>query len=315
MTALHPLAGVYAAALTPLKEDFSVLPAAVVPLLNFLAGRGCHGALLFGTTGEGPSFAAAERAEVLKAALGVRHTYPEFRLLAGTGTPSLEETIQLTRSAFEIGFDGVVTLPPYYFRKASEDGLFEWYDLVIKRAVPKGGYLLGYHIPGQSGVGFSLDLLTRLKKAHPKKFAGIKDSSGDPAYSIVLGGRFGPDLLVLNGNDGLFLHAMEYHAQGAITAMANLFSPLLRQVWDIYGQGGDAIDAQEELTIRRKVLDRYAPFPPILKALLARVNGFERWPVRPPLLPVSAQMEENCCHELRECSDAEQVLAQAEFDK
>ncbi len=315
MTAHHPLAGVYAAALTPLKEDFSVAPEAVVPFLNFLAGRGCHGALLFGTTGEGPSFAAAERAEILKVATGVRHTYPEFRLLAGTGTPSLEETIQLTRTAFELGFNGVVTLPPYYFRNASEDGLFEWFDLVIRKAVPDGGSLLGYHIPAQSGVGFSLDLLTRLKKAHPQKFAGIKDSSGDPAFSMTLGGRFGPDLLVLNGNDGLFLHALEYHAQGAITAMANLFSPLLRQVWDIYGQGGDAIEAQEELNHRRKTLDRYMPFPPILKAMLARMNGFERWPVRPPLRPVSAQTEGNCCHDLRECNDTAQIPVTAEFEK
>ena len=306
----HPLAGVYAAALTPLNEDFSVAPQAVVPFLNFIAGRGCHGALLFGTTGEGPSFAAAERAEILKVATGVRHTYPEFRLLAGTGTPSLEETIQLTRSAFELGFDGVVTLPPYYYRNASDDGLFDWFDLVIRKAVPEGGYLLGYHIPGQSGVGLSLDLLACLKKAHPQKFDGIKDSSGDPAFAMTLGGRFGRDLLVLNGNDGLFLHALEYHAQGAITAMGNLFSPMLRQVWDIYGQGGDAIEAQEELNLRRKVLERYLPFPPILKAMLARAHGFERWPVRPPLRPVSAQTEENCCRELRGCSAAAQALVQ-----
>ncbi len=303
MTHLHPLAGVYAAALTPLKDDYSVSPQAVVPFLNYLAGRGCHGALLFGTTGEGPSFAAAERAEVLKAALGVRQTYPEFRLLAGTGTPSLEETIQMTRAAFDLGYDGVVTLPPYYFRKASDDGLFEWFDLVIRRAVPGGRYLLGYHIPNQSGVPLSLDLLARLKDAHPQNFAGIKDSSGDPAFAIALGGRFGPDLLVLNGNDSLFLHALEYHAQGAITAMGNLYSPLLRQVWDIYGQGGDAIEAQEELSQRRKIFDRYTPFPPILKSLLARVNGFDKWPVRPPLQPVPQQVADACCRELRECQE------------
>jgi 4-hydroxy-tetrahydrodipicolinate synthase len=316
MTHHHPLAGVYAAALTPLKSDFSVSPAAIVPFLNFLAGRGCHGALLFGTTGEGPSFAAEERAEVLEAALEVRHTYPEFHLLAGTGTPSLEETIQLTRSAFDLGFDGVVTLPPYYFRKASDDGLFEWFDLVIRRAVPRGGYLLGYHIPGQSGVGLSLDLLARLKKAHPHKFAGIKDSSGDPEHAVALGKRFGPELLVLNGNDGLFLHALEYHAQGAITAVANLYSPLLRQVWDIFGQGGDAIEAQEELNRRRTVLERYTPFPPILKALLGRIHGFGPWPVRPPLQNVTTAVESKCCEELHECSPAEepQELAQLPAD-
>lgn len=303
MPARHPLAGVYAAAVTPLKQDYTPDPEAVVPFLNFLATRECHGALLFGTTGEGPSFSAHERAAVLRAAQGVRHTHPDFRLLAGTGSPSLDETIQMTRTAFELGCQGVVVLPPYYFRKAGDDGLFEWFNLVIQRAVPEGGYLLGYHIPAQSGVGLSLDLLARLKDAHPQKFAGLKDSSGDPNFAIALAGRFGRDLLILTGNDGLFLHALEYNAGGAITAMSNLYSPILRQVWNIFLQGGDAIEAQEELNRRRHILDRYTPFPIILKAMLARLHGFEHWPVRPPLLRFPAEIEKACAAELHECGE------------
>lgn len=307
MPTRHPLAGVYAAALTPQTPDFSVDSDAVVRFLSFLAARDCHGALLFGTTGEGPSFSAKERAAALRVAHQVRQTYPEFRLLAGTGTPSLDETIEQTRMAFELDYEGVVVVPPYYFRKASEDGLFTWFDLVIRRAVPEGRYLLGYHIPAQTGVALSLDLLARLKDAHPTKFAGIKDSSADYEHAIALGGRFGPDLLVLTGNDGLFLHALEHHAGGAITAMANLYSPFLRQVWDIFVQKGDALDAQEKLNLRRRVLDRYHPFSAILKAMLARQHGFDRWPVRPPLLPVSAQVEEACFEELRNC-EREEVI-------
>jgi 4-hydroxy-tetrahydrodipicolinate synthase len=284
-----------------MTPDFSVDSEAVVRLLNFLAAQDCHGALMFGTTGEGPSFSAKERVAALRVAQEVRRTYPEFRLLAGTGTPSLDETIEQTRMAFELDYEGVVVVPPYYFRKASDDGLFEWFDLVIRKAVPEGRYLLGYHIPAQTGVSLSLDLLSRLKDAHPVKFAGLKDSSADYEHVVALGGRFGPDLLVLTGNDGLFLHALEHHAGGAITALANLYSPILRQVWDIFVQKGDALDAQEELNRRRRVLDRYHPFSAILKAMLARLHNFDRWPVRPPLLPVSAQIEETCLQELRDC--------------
>jgi 4-hydroxy-tetrahydrodipicolinate synthase len=301
MPTRHYLSGIYAAALTPLKQDLSVDPGAVISLLHFLAARDCHGALLFGTTGEGPSFSAKERETILGAARDVRRTYPDFRLLAGTGTPSLDDTINLTRMAFDLGCDGVVVLPPYYFRKVTDDGLFAWFDTVIRRAVPQGGYLLGYNIPGQSGVPLSGDLLARLKDAHPHQFAGIKDSSGSPDYAVELGVRFGRDLLVLNGSDGLLSHALEYGASGAITAMANIYSPLLRQVWNIYIQGGDPIEAQQQLNIRRQVLDRYQPFSPILKAMLARQHGFDRWPVRLPLLPVDPQLEEKCLRELREC--------------
>ncbi len=298
MTELHPLAGVYAAALTPLQTDLSIAPQPLAPFLGLLAGQGCHGALLFGTTGEGPSFSAREREIALRAAQDVRQVYPDFRLLAGTGTPSLEESVSLTRRAFELGADGVVVLPPYYFRAASEDGLFRWYDLLIRQAVPQGKYLLGYHIPGQSGVALSLDLLARLKDAHPEKFAGIKDSSGDPAHAVELGRRFGGSLLVLTGNDKLALRALEHHAGGAITAMANLYSAALRQVWDIYNQDGDAIEAQESLNARRKILENYLPFPPILKALLPRFYPLERWPVKPPLMDVSAALAEQAWAEL-----------------
>jgi len=110
---------------------------------------------LMGTTGEGPSFSADERLALLRAGLAVRQEHPDFRLLLGTGTPSLEETVQLTRAAFDLGVDGVVVLPPYYFRKVSDDGLFAWFSQVIQRAVPTNAALLGYHIPSLSGVPLS----------------------------------------------------------------------------------------------------------------------------------------------------------------
>ena len=300
MSSLHPLSGIYAAALTPFKKDYSIDLDAVVPFLQFLAARGCHGVLLFGTTGEGPSLSTREREIILRTALEVHNTFPNFRILAGTGTPSLDETMDLTSMSFDLGCEGVVVLPPYYFRKVSDEGLFAWFQKIIQHSVPHDGYLLGYHIPGQTGVPFSLNLLTQLKNDFPKQFAGIKDSSGDPDFSVALGERFGRDLLVLNGNDGLFLHALEYNAGGAITAMANLFSPLLRQVWDIYIQDGDAIEAQEQLNTRRIILERYPPFPPILKSLLPLLHGIKRWGVRPPLMPVSDHIEKECLQALRE---------------
>ncbi len=63
----HYLAGVYAAALTPLRKDYAPDLEAIPHLLSYLAKRGCHGALLLGTTGEGPSFSAEERVTIFKA--------------------------------------------------------------------------------------------------------------------------------------------------------------------------------------------------------------------------------------------------------
>ncbi|GAB4542192.1 MAG: dihydrodipicolinate synthase family protein [Anaerolineales bacterium] len=308
MSHLHPLGGVYAAAVTPLsgeKLDLESLPA----LLRFLAERGCHGALLFGSTGEGPSFSPKEREALLRSARAYRHQLPNFRLLAGTGTPSLSETIDLTKLAFDLGYDGVLTLPPYYFRKASEDGLFAWFSELIRKAVPTGGTLLGYHFPGAAGVGFSLDLLARLKDAFPNQFAGIKDSSHDESFAAALGARFGSDLLVFNGTDSMFHHALLHGAQGAITAPANLISAGLREVWDLFQAGGDPSQAQAEVTRLRHILESYPPFPPALKAALNRLYDFPRWNVRPPLEELSEEKLAALIVELRESQPSDKRLA------
>lgn len=294
------LHGVYGAALTPLNNAFLIDFPGLPRLLDHLAGRGCHGALIFGTTGEGPSFSPAERIETWRIAVDWRRAHPGFRLLGGAGTPSLSETIELTRAAFDLGMDGVVTLPPYYFRKVSDDGLFAWFSQVIEKSVPSGGAFFGYHFPGVSGVALSLDLISRLKDAHPDRFAGIKDSGGDPEFAVQLGERFGHDLVVLTGSDRLFSHALANQAGGCITAMANLYSPDLRKLWDAFDSGNNQAQqaAQERLSAARLVMERYPPFPPLLKFLLARQHGFTRWAVRPPLLPLPADLEDQVIKEL-----------------
>ena len=304
MTDLHPLAGIYAAAVTPIKADSTFDFESVPALLRFLASRGCHGALIFGTTGEGPSFSRGEREAFLRCVRDVRQEIPDFRLLAGTGTPSLSETIDLTKFAFELGFDGVVVLPPYYFRKATDDGLFNWFRELIQKAVPSDKYVLGYHFPGVAGIGFSLDLLARLKDAFPIQFAGIKDSSHDESLAVELGKRFGSDLAVFSGTDSYFDLALQNRASGAITAPANIISPGLREIWDLYQEGKDPTKAQARVTEQRHILENYMPFPPSLKALMHRLFQLPRWTVKPPLELLDDEEEESALKEFSEAIKA-----------
>jgi 4-hydroxy-tetrahydrodipicolinate synthase len=298
MTSQHPLAGVYAAAVTPLRMDDSNIEHESVPvLLKFLASRGCHGAVLFGTTGEGPSFSPSERETLLRSARAYRNQLRGFKLIAGTGTPSLSESIDLTKLAFELGYDAALVVPPYYFRKATDDGLFAWFSELINKAVPKDSYILGYHFPNVAGIGFSLELLARLKDAFPTQFAGIKDSSHDADFARNVGERFGSDLVVLTGTDTYLQMAMENKAAGCITAAANLISPELRQAWDLIQAGQDPSDAQERISQQRRILEKYPPFPPTIKALLHRLHGMPRWSVKPPLESLSAELEEQAVNE------------------
>jgi len=88
---------------------------------------------------------------------------------------------------------------------------------------------------------------------------------------------------VLTGTDSHLQLALENQAGGCITAPANLISSDLRNVWDAFQRGEDVSALQERVTTIRQLLEQYPPFPPLLKALLARQHGFPHWPVRLPL--------------------------------
>ena len=197
-----------------------------------------------------------------------------------------------------------MVLPPYYFRQASEDGLFAWFKQVIERSVPKDGALLGYHIPKVSGVPISLDLMSRLRDRFPTQFRGLKDSSGDTENAVALGQRFGDDLSVFTGNDSLLSFAMENQAAGCITAMANLYSSSSRIVWDAHQRGERDKVTQDQLSAWREVLSRYSPYAPSLKALLAQRYDLPLWPVRAPLEPMSQTDLQSATQQFEEATRA-----------
>lgn len=296
----HPLSGVYAAAVTPLSSQGNPDLVALPVLLSFLAQRGCHGALLLGTTGEGPSFSPEERAAIWRAAADWRsHHAPGFRLLAGSGTPSLSETVSVTKVAFELGFEAVCVLPPFFFRNASEDGLFDWFSQVMEFSVPENRWLLGYHIPAVSGVALPLGLLQRLNAAYPSRFGGLKDSSGSldsaRAYAVGLPGK-----VILVGNDKLLGPGLAVGAAGCITAGANLWSLRLRAIYDAYTRGEDTDAVQAEVDSLRAQMDAAPPAPAYIKALLHAHHGLPLWPVRAPLRDFTDEQTQMAITNIRE---------------
>ena len=294
----HHLAGVYAAAITPINQDLTIALDDIPIFLTFLANRGCHGALLLGTTGEGPSFSVNERLEIFKSAIKVREVHPEFRLLAGTGTPNLEETVLLTKSAFDLGFNAAVVLPPYFYHRATDEGLTSWFRELIRRAVPEDKTILGYHFPDQTGVPIPLNVISQLRESFPRRFSGFKDSTKSAQYSFQVGNSLDPNTLALVGNDKIFSESLISGGSGCITAMANLFSPTLRRIWDSYQEGKVAKEEQAYLIKKGTILDHYRPFPPTIKVLLHHYHSFPLWSVYPPLSHPVDHIVKNLIHDI-----------------
>jgi 4-hydroxy-tetrahydrodipicolinate synthase len=209
---------------------------------------------------------------------------PPEKLLPGTGSCALTDTVRLSRAALEAGAAGALVLPPFYYKGVGDDGLFRFFAEVIERVGDDSLRLYLYHIPQMTGVDLGLPLISHLIDAYPGVVVGTKDSSGDRERIMTLCREF-PDFSVLAGTETLLLETLRSGGEGCISATVNVTSRLARQVYDAHVSGKDdeAEVLQERLTQLRASIETY-PVIPALKQLMARLTGDQEWRnIRPPL--------------------------------
>lgn len=276
-----PFAGVFAAALTPMKKDLSPDHAAFAGHCRWLLGNGCDGLGILGTTGEANSFGLGERTEILErlAEAGV----PGRKLMPGTGACALPEAIQLTRRAVENGAGGVLMLPPFYYKNVSDEGLFAFFAEVIERVGDRRLKVYLYHFPQMSGVPITFKLIETLLKRYPDVVRGMKDSSG-VLDNMTGAARLFPGFAVFSGADHLLLPLLKAGGAGCITACANVASRLAQQVYAKFRAGAGFEAPNETLTAVRVAISNY-PLSAALKEIMARHSGDSGWTnIRPPLM-------------------------------
>ena len=282
------LNGLISPVLTPFNDDLSVATDLYVDFAKqLLATGGCAGLAPFGTTGEALSVSIRERMESLDAlvAAGID---PKL-MMPGTGLTNLEDTATLTRHAAEHGCYGAMTLPAFYFKGVSDDGLFDYYSRLIDMVNHDDLRIFLYHIPQVSGVGLSIDLVRRLHEAYPEIIVGIKDSSGDWDNTAALLDI--KTLITYPGAELPVIEAIKLGAPGCISATANLNGNGIAKVIDLC-HAGDFDQAEEvHKTVKeiRYLFQDYAPIP-AQKALLARGTGDSRWNnLRPPMMAMAPE--------------------------
>ncbi len=282
--------GILAAALTPIRDDGSADATLLAAHCSSLFDEGCSGVVLLGTTGEANSFTTAERQALLEGVL--RAGVPAAALIVGTGCCAIGDTVALTRHALSAGVSRALVLPPFYYKKASDDGLFAAYAQVIERVADDRLRVYVYRIPQMTGIDISLELLERLYGAFPEVLAGIKDSSGDWATTEALCRRLGSKIDVLVGNETLLVRGLAAGAAGCVTATANVnaraIAELLRK-----RSHAEAATLEREVKAYRAAFEAFGIIP-AMKAYLARTTGVAwRRNVRPPLVALTdAQVAE-----------------------
>jgi len=286
--ATWPLRGILAPNLTPFEDDGRIAETLYVEHARRLLEEGCAGLVPFGTTGEAASVGLDERIRLLDRL--VESGIPASRLLPGTGLTSLPDTVRLTRHAVKTGCAGVLVLPPFYYKRVSDEGLFAYFARLIEDVDDPALRVVLYHIPQVAGVGLSVPLVRRLREAFPKTVVGIKDSSGDWANTSAL--LEIERLAVYPGSELLLPRALTAGSPGCITATANVNAPALAGLARMVGDDSDAAESAFEAARQVRLAVQKYPAISALKALLARRTGETRWRnVRPPLESLARAQE------------------------
>lgn len=284
MSAQHDFYGVISPVLTPFGEDGNPDADRFLAHSKWLLADGCTGLAPFGTTGEANSLGVEERMRLLEAL--VSGGIDPKLLMPGTGLCALSDTVTVTRHAVEQGCGGVMTLPPFYYKAVSDDGLFAYYSELIERVGDDRLRIYLYHIPPVAQVGLSVDLVGRLIKAYPDTVVGLKDSSGDWSNTKALLDAY-PGFTVFPGSEIFLLDGMRNGAAGCITATGNVNARMIRNVYDNW-KTDQADDLQAEITAVRMAIQA-RPMIPMLKAIVAHFNNDPGWlKLRAPFLQMES---------------------------
>ena len=278
---MTPLAGVFAANVTPFQRDTLAVDFAWLRRhLAFLHARGADGVVPLGTNGEGPALSLDERRTVIDAALAAAGP---LAVIPGVGCANLPETIALTRHALAAGAASVLVLPPFFFKNVSNRGVLAYYQRLCDAALQPGQALLLYHFPRLSGVPITDEIVAGLRASHPGCVAGIKDSGGDLAHILHWNALF-PELRIFAGSDSLAAQALAGGCAGLITAAANLIPDLLQAVRRAVLAGEDPAAAQARVNTVRGWLEQVPSMHAATKFLLSFFADLPPTVVRPPLV-------------------------------
>src|SRR5438477_694730 len=158
----------WVAAVTPCDRNLNFDEAMYKDVLAHLKENGADGVVVLGTTGEYPSFSTVERKKIAEIAFKNRNG---LNIIVSSGTSNFPETIELSQHAATNGADGLLIVPPFYYKHPPMGGLIRYYSLIFEKvSIP----ISLYHIPFASGIPISHELLHALEK-NPN-LAGIKDS-------------------------------------------------------------------------------------------------------------------------------------------
>ena len=234
--------GIYAASMSVINENLTLNVKETIKHAEMIIDQGCHGAAVFGSTGQAQLIPVAEKINLLNELSISKH---REKYIIGTGLNSLGETINLMQIAKSLNFKRFLIMPPAYY-KYDDNDVINFYSKIVE-SIPESEIIL-YNFEKLCGYKFSIECVEKLVKRFPDQIVGVKDSSYNLFENLKL-----ENFSILPGSESKLLKGLELGCSGIITATCNVTAELARKVYD------DFI-AQNDQTVNQKLCDVRSSF-------------------------------------------------------
>ncbi len=276
------LQGSIPALLTALDRDFAVDRDALRKTARRVLDNGSRGVVVLGTSGEFAGVDDDQREVAIQAV--VDEVDGQAPVIVGCGQPNVRRTREQARAAADLGADGILVNPPFYFPMTQDEVVSFFADLVDVSPIP----VMLYNIPSMTKVAVEPVTIPRLRDVGVQ---GVKDSSGSPANTLAYLAALGPDsdFRVVVGGETFFLHLLDAGVcatTGLVPGVAPQLAARVHEAWRVRDhQAGFA--AQHRANAFAAALRALHGFVPAAgKAVLSRLGLMEKW-VAPPKTPMS----------------------------
>ena len=270
--------GVITALVTPFRGG-ALDEEALRRLVNEQIAAGVDGLVPVGTTGESPTVTNDEHLQVIKVVIEeARRRVP---IIAGTGSNSTREAIDMSRAAKELGADGLLLVTPYY-NKPTQDGLYRHFKAIVDE-VPLPTVV--YNVPGRTACDLLPETVARL--CDLSSVVAIKEATGSAQRAAQILSRCGDRLVVLSGDDATAFALYALGARGCISVISNVAPADMAAMWDA-AAAGDWARARalhyKLFALSEGLFIEANPIP--VKAALAMMGKIAD-EIRPPLYPMT----------------------------
>ena len=270
--------GSIVAMITPFTEDGKIDRDGVERLINFHIENGTDAILLAGTTGESATLTHDEHKELIK--MGVEIANGRIPIVAGTGSNSTAEALDLTRAAKEIGADAALLITPYY-NKPTQKGMYLHFKKIAEEVdIP----IILYNVPSRTGINLLPDTVAKLSEI--PNIVAVKEASGNLGQMVQIISKVKEGFKLMSGDDQLLLPILSIGGTGVISVVANIIPKDMAQMIKEWEAGN--VQRAREMYYKMYPLAQamFYETNPIPVKTAAGLLGLPTGPLRLPLAPM-----------------------------